>query len=74
MNLIVSDNRLNHGAFYWNFPCGIDVTYHDGHVDLLQFATRLEAEAWLATLPFGQMLGIEEYRGIVSAEIVSLLR
>ena len=66
--------NIGRDAFYWTFPCGIDVTYSDGRVDLLQFATRFEAEAWLATLPFGQLLGMEEYRGIVSAEIVSLLR
>ena len=60
-------------AFYWSFPAAVRLSYADGCEELRVFASRLEAEAWVALIPWGQRLGLEEFRGIAAAVMVSML-
>ena len=60
-------------GFYWTFPAAVELTYADGRRELRPFASRLEAEAWLALIPWGQRLGLEEFAGIASAVMVTML-
>ncbi len=60
-------------AFYWQFPCGVQLDYRDGRRELRPFPSRLEAETWIALIPWGQRLGLEEFRGIAAAVMVSML-
>lgn len=49
------------------------MTYHDGRRELRPFATRLEAEAWVALIPLLQTWGHEEAAGVTAAILVSML-
>ncbi len=60
-------------AFYWQFPAAVRLTFADGREELRVFGSRLEAEAWIALIPWGQRLGLAEFQGIASAVIVSML-
>ncbi len=60
-------------GFYWTFPAAVELTYADGRRELRPFASRLEAEAWIALIPWGQLLGLAEFQGIASAVLVSML-
>ena len=60
-------------AFYWSFPAGVALSYHDGRTELRVFPTRLAAEQWLSWVPWGQLLGVEEFGGIATAIVVLML-
>lgn len=60
-------------GFYWSFPAGVELTYRDGRRELRPFATRLEAEAWVALIPLLQTWGHEEAAGVTAAILVSML-
>ena len=60
-------------GFYWTFPAGVEVTYADGRRELRPFASRLEAEAWLALVPLLQAWGHEEAAGVTAAILVTML-
>ena len=60
-------------AFYWSFPAGVELTYADGRRELRPFASRLEAEAWLALVPLLQTWGNEEAAGVTAAVLVTML-
>lgn len=60
-------------AFYWSFPAGVLLSYADGREELRPFATRLEAEAFVAVIPMLQVWGHEEAAGVTAAVIVSML-
>ena len=60
-------------AFYWAFPAGVEVTYADGRRELRPFASRLEAEAWVALLPLLMAWGDEEAAGVTAAVLVTML-
>ena len=60
-------------AFYWSFPAGVQLDYRDGRRELRPFASRLEAEAWVALVPLLQTMGHEEAAGVTAAVIVSML-
>ena len=64
---------IGRDAFYWQFPAGVELTYADGRRELRPFASRLEAEAWVALIPWGQRLGLEEFREISAAVMVTML-
>ncbi len=42
------------GVDYWNGPAAVVIEYHDGRRDYLTFSTRIEAEQWVALLPWLQ--------------------
>ena len=60
-------------AFYWSFPAGVQLDYRDGRRELRPFASRLEAEAWVALVPMLMALGNEEAAGVTAAIVVSML-
>ena len=60
-------------TFYWSFPAAVRLSYADGRQELRVFASRLEAEAWLALLPMLQAWGHEEAAGVTAAIVVSML-
>ena len=60
-------------GFYWTFPAAVELTYADGRRELRPFASRLEAEAWLALVPLLQTWGNEEAAGVTAAVVVSML-
>ena len=60
-------------GFYWTFPAAVELTYADGRRELRPFASRLEAEAWLALMPMLMALGHEEAAGVTAAIVVSML-
>ena len=60
-------------GFYWQFPAGVQLDYRDGRRELRPFASRLEAEAWLALMPMLMALGHEEAAGVTAAIVVSML-
>ena len=60
-------------GFYWTFPAAVELTYADGRRELRPFASRLEAEAWVALLPLLQVWGHEEAAGVTAAIVVSML-
>ena len=60
-------------AFYWQFPAGVQLDYRDGRRELRPFASRLEAEAWLALMPMLMALGHEEAAGVTAAVLVTML-
>ena len=64
---------IGRDAFYWQFPAGVEVTYADGRRELRPFASRLEAEAWVALVPLLQTMGHEEAAGVTAAVVVSML-
>ena len=64
---------IGRDGFYWSFPAGVEVTYADGRRELRPFASRLEAEAWLALLPMLMALGHEEAAGVTAAVLVTML-
>jgi len=64
---------IGRDAFYWQFPCGVQLDYRDGRRELRPFASRLEAEAWVALVPMLMALGNEEAAGVTAAIVVSML-
>ena len=64
---------IGRDAFYWQFPCGVQLDYRDGRRELRPFPSRLEAETWVALLPMLQAWGHEEAAGVTAAIVVSML-
>ena len=64
---------IGRDAFYWQFPCGVQLDYRDGRRELRPFASRLEAEAWVALLPLLMAWGDEEAAGVTAAILVTML-
>ena len=60
-------------GFYWTFPAGVQLDYRDGRRELRPFASRLEAEAWVALMPMLMALGHEEAAGVTAAIVVTML-
>lgn len=53
-------------------PTLVEITRHDGTQEQLVFATRLEAEAYVALIPALQAVGEREATGIASAIIAPM--
>ena len=64
---------MTRDGFYWSFPAGVELTFHDGRRELRPFPTRLEAETFVALIPWLQLWSHEEAAGVASAIVVSFL-
>lgn len=58
---------MERDAAYWNGPAVVEVEYHNGRREDKAFATRLEAEAWVALIPWLQTAGNEEAETVFTA-------
>lgn len=56
-------------SLYYQQPAAVEITRHDGTQATKFFATRLEAEAWVALIPLLQVTGDVEAVAIAKAQI-----